>query len=106
MKMARVFLPEQSKDFNLKDASRYGDIAFLSDHRLNPFNPIQLAEDFVRSLKQVNFDPNKDYICMTGKTLILSVMFAVVCSRHKKFNILIFDARNSTYAERIFEVPS
>ena len=101
----RVFLPEPNGRFDLSTAEIFGVIEYLSERRLDPFNTDTTVDFFKSRLQEVNFDPEIDFICMTGNSLILALMLSVVVSSYYSVKLLMFDAKNSAYRERIIISP-
>lgn len=100
----RVFLPIANDRYDTSLAKEYGDIYVLHDGHLNPFNTNECICLLKNALIERDFDPKKDYLCMTGQSLVLSLCLAVVTSVHKRVNILLFDATTNMYRCRVVDL--
>ena len=101
----RVFLAEESRRFDSSSAERYGVLTYLSAERLDPFDTTGIVDLLDRALSEHGFDPSRDYVCMTGNMLVVSIFLSVVLSTSGRVRVLMFDARNSHYCERMIEAP-
>lgn len=99
--MARVFIAERNPRYDIRAATRYGDVVAITEDRLNPFNTVDFVEQVRNGLS--NFDPDRDYFCMTGQSLTISMALSVLIEMYGHARLLLFDARNSTYSERVFD---
>ncbi len=88
-------------DYSL--AKSFGTVSVLCLDHLNPFNTDDCVSIISKSLDEVGFDPENDYLCMTGQTIILSITLAVISARHEKINVLLFDAATNMYKCRVFK---
>lgn len=101
--MPRVLLPEMTSH-DLSSAQTYGDLEVATDERLSPLNPETISQILNAKFESMNFDPDQDFVCMSGNVVVLSVMVAVCANRYGIVPMLIFDARNSRYVTRILEL--
>jgi hypothetical protein len=97
--MPRVFFPEPVMQFDLTAARERGEIVNLAQ-RANPLSTEETVRMFCDALEEHKFDPDTDWICLSGKAATLCLLCAAVSALYDKLPLLIFDARNSTYAER------
>ncbi len=95
----KVFLAAKNSRFDLAALEPYGEIQYFAES-LNPFNTESCLQVFKDGLG-CDFDPTEDYICMTGNLLLVSMMMMIAYSEFPTFKILIFDAVNSNYRERV-----
>lgn len=95
----KVFLVEPNHRYDLKTLEAYGELSFISDEPLNPFDVEYCLKVLKEGLK--NFDPTEDYICLTGNLQTVSFMMMIAYNKFDSFRILAFDARTSNYKERI-----
>lgn len=100
--MTRVFVPQISQKFDMGDAKRYGTIVPLTEERIDPLNPPSVVSLFISQLENLDFDPEKDYVCLTGSQLVTAMFLAVLSARYEELKLLIFDSRNSSYCVRLF----
>lgn len=102
--MPRVFIAEPNERFEFKSAKVYGELIYLSDVRISPFNPTDALLSISHAFTSKKFNPAEDYICMTGNAVILCYMFAVASHLYKSTKILMFDSRTHSYCERICSI--
>lgn len=96
----KVVIAEPNNRYSFDASETYGDLVFLSNVSLNPFDSANIIGIFSRRLDEIEFDPEEDFICLTGKTITVAILFAVVAVKYNKFKTLMFDARVSAYRER------
>lgn len=96
----KVIAAEPNNRYNFDSAETYGDLIYLSDVSLNPFESSKAIGLFSKRLDEIDFDPDSDIICLTGQTIIISLLMSVVAVKYNKFKVLMFDARVSAYKER------
>jgi len=96
----RVFLPTNCDRFDVSLASCYGEMEVLCSQRLNPFRVDECVEAFSQELDE-KFDPDNDFICMTGQTLLISIALGVAMTKFDRVNVLLYDAISSSYKSRI-----
>lgn len=101
--LPRVIIAEQTSRFDLSSATRYGEIVCLSDVVLNPFTVEGVVGIFTHRLNELNFNPERDYVCLTGAQLIVPLMVGVVAGLHPTFRVLMFHAQTSDYRVRVFQ---
>ena len=99
---SRVVLVEPVTKFDLSEAERYGTLTTLSPNLLNPFDVSGAARMMSHALDHMEFNPDEDYLCLTGNTLTVSVMVAVASQKYRRFQMLMFDARRSEYKMQTF----
>ena len=99
--MSRVFLPEPAKRFNLAQAKVFGELVYLAEQRLDPFNVELTLEILTERLSALAFNPEKDLLCMTGNTIILAYSLTAASRLFGSVKLLLFDARTSSYCERV-----
>lgn len=99
---SRVWLAEVNTRYNIKGLKEYGEISYFNNGKqaINPIDLQAASEFFDNAVKQ--FDQENDYVCMTGHSLTTAIMLVAMVRRFEWFKILLFDARNGTYAERKF----
>ena len=100
--MAKVFLAEKNSKYNLSSANKFGKLVFLSEEQLNPFNTAEIAALFITGLQQ--FNPKVDFVCLTGASSVICIFLAVAVKLYGSVKILMFDARETQYRERIIDI--
>jgi len=101
----RVFLVEPNNRFVIADAETRGTLSYLSVRCLNPFNPDTAKELIYRGFQEQGFNLDRDYLIMTGNSLVLAMALSVACVLYPKIQLLLFDSRTSSYCERLYDSP-
>lgn len=96
----RVFIPEPAPQYEtLGAASVYGVITPLRTYRnFNPF-AAQVTRLMEEALDHARFDPDVDYLCLTGKIASVALMIAVAMAKWGTVKVLIYSSRSSAYEE-------
>lgn len=101
----RVFMAEPNGRYDVSQCAEYGDLVYLSQRAMNPFNTVDVEKQLIEALRQHRFNPAADFVCMTGQNLIIAMLLAVAVREYGSVQVLMFDARDSTYRERWFGTP-
>jgi hypothetical protein len=104
--MSRVFVLQEQKRYDISAVKYYSkEIVFvLQDEHVSPFDTYSFIDLVRRRLKVKEFDPENDFICLTGSSILLSLFMATLMQvnwHSKQFKVLIFDAKTSKYKLRI-----
>lgn len=100
--LPRTFLPVPNNRFNVDELSNFGPVQYLTTTHLSPFEGDEIMRNIRLGLKRNQYDPEKDYLVLTGNSVVLAYTMAVFVTEFPKFKMLIFDARNSLYCPREF----
>ena len=103
--MPRVFILEQPKaNIDISHAGTFGPITYVfgpKDRRSSVFNVGDYIGDVISSLKRNKFDPNEDFFCLAGSTNPLSLALAGMLEEYSNLKLLIFNASEGRYVEKI-----
>jgi hypothetical protein len=102
---SRVFFISSNR-FDVSAAEKFGEITYLFDNPPSPFALDKLISELLFELQRCDFDPNVDFIAMTGPTIQLVSLFVAVVNRYGRVRSLIFDARMDGYRERVMNMPA
>ena len=102
----RVFVIERYMPYDIRSVAEYGEPTYLTDGGLSPFAPSDVAKQVIASLEKQAFNPDRDFICMTGPSNIVAFMFAAVACEWESFNVLVFNARGHKYQVRRWADPA
>ena len=103
--MARVIVAEQTDKFDLSEAKAFGDLTFLaSEKSLRTFNVDETVKSLSDGLDSIEFDPEKDCICMSGQSIVLSYLLTIATVKYKKIKILLYDGKHNIYQCRWFSL--
>lgn len=100
----RVFILQKSNKYDVSAAGSYGEIVYLIDDYLAPFDPDKTIQHIRHKLNETNFDPNEDAIALTGASILVSMFLSVLTYDHRKIKTLLFDARTEKYKLVIIEM--
>ena len=93
-----VFASESGR-FNTAGAVQFGQVRHCNpEGSVSVFNT-DAAMDFVDSRLE-SFDPDTDFIAMTGQNVVVSLAVGHVLATFGRVRLLLFDARSSKYVER------
>ena len=105
MKEPKVFILQKQKRYDTSAVKCYSKhpIYIIDQEYINPFDTTGFMELVRHRLIMETFDPNIDFICLTGSSILLSLFLAAVVKEYTYSNIklLIFDARHNKYRLRI-----
>lgn len=100
----RVFLIEQPRpETRLDDAKRFGQLVTVFDkdtRRTSVFNTEAYCEDLIERLEILGFDVDRDYVCVVGALVTVTVTVARIASRFGRISLLLFRANEEGYVER------
>lgn len=104
--MSNVFFLQDSSRFDTEAARSYGQRIFLFGANLRtPLNPSGLVEDYIQSLREHDFNPDEDYVALTGPVVQLAIFVGVLLRIYDTpIRFLIFDARRGQYEERVLNL--
>ena len=86
--MPKVFVVNRGCH-NYENALRFGEIEYLSEGSVNPYAIGAMYRNFWSKLENSN---PKDYILMTGLSVMSSVACGIFARLHGKLNLLIYKA--------------
>lgn len=78
-------------------AEQYGELVFLSTAPFNRTAVSNMVRQFAPALR--SSDP-EDYIVVTGLSVMCSLACVLFAMRHKRLNLLLFDAATEKYVKR------
>lgn len=103
MNTVYVLAPPEGR-FNTEGAIAFGQVrhASMPDGR-SFFNTDAIMEWLGELLSE--FDPDTDFIAMTGQNVVVALAVAHVMADFGRVRLLLFDARTSKYVERTVHHP-
>lgn len=100
----RVLMVAPHKKYDVSGAERFGEIEYVLDGwRGSAFQPEELIECILSRLEELQYDPLRDYLLLTGGQYLIVTLCAAVASKHKRYLALMFNASTEKYVERIFD---
>jgi hypothetical protein len=110
-KESRVFVLQKQNRYDISSVKDYSkNIIYLAeDERINQFDTFGFIDLIVYKLRKFEFNPDIDFICLTGSSVLLSLFLATITRRynmHDNFKLLMFNSKTNKYQLRIanFEV--
>lgn len=100
---SRVFQVEPTPRFDVTECREKGEIVYVGEMGFNPFDG-EIVSKVASRLTFLQFDPEKDYVCLTGSQLSVSLFLAVLTAMYpnQSLKLLMFHAKTSHYQERSF----
>jgi len=105
----RVFVLQKQQRYDTSAVKYYSkDIVYIIDNEhINPFDTHGFIELVRHRLIMEDFNPNLDFICLTGSSILLSLFLATLVRQYayqNQFKVLIFDAIKSHYKLRLLNL--
>lgn len=100
---SRVFVLEPVKQ-RLDDAKRFGQLSYIFPRdaaRASIWDSDELANEILDILRRAEYDPQADYIVVTGHQIPLSIAVAAITAEYGEFQVLFFNATDHCYVERV-----
>lgn len=105
MRKPKVFILQKQTRYDTSAVKNYSNypIYIINQEHISPFDNVGFMDLVKHRLIMEEFDPNIDFICLTGSSVLLSLFLAAIVAEHTYANLklLIFDARNNKYRLRI-----
>lgn len=90
----KIFVINRSSH-DLSAAEKFGDLVYLSEGSVSPFNTNLMCRKFSEKLE--NSKPT-DYILLTSLTVMCSLACSIFSRKHGRLNLLLF--KDGGYIER------
>ena len=102
---ARVFFVGRSDRFQTNAAEEFGERTFLRI-TTNPLETADFMREVVAELERERFNPDEDFVAMTGPALDLALFVGTIFGLWGDMNlkILVFEARRDRY--RLHEITA
>lgn len=110
--MSRVFVLQEQKRYDVSAAKYYSKefVYILKEEHVSPFDTYGFVELVRHRLIMEKFNPETDFICLTGSSVLLSLFLATLVRLNSdsmvcdNFKVLIFDAKTSKYKLRLLNL--
>jgi len=99
----RVFVLEPVKQ-RLDNAARFGKVEYIfppDAARCSIFDTKDLSDEILASLKTQSYNPDSDYIVITGHQIPVVTMVAALANEYGEFKALLYNAVEHDYIERV-----
>lgn len=100
--MSKVIVLEPTS-LVLKEAETFGELVYISNVKFNIFNIDEMTQRINKKLKEIEYRPLDDLICLTGSAQKVALFLSAIASRYPEFIVLIFDNRTNKYKQRVFK---
>jgi len=105
----RVFVLQKQQRYDISAVKYYSKeiIYIIKDEHINPFDTGGFTELVRHRLIMEDFNPDLDFVCLTGSSILLSLFLAVLVKQRNfddQFKVLMFDAKKSQYKLRILNL--
>lgn len=95
---SRVFFAAYSDRFDVSDVRRYGEPVYLLERQRPHATEVQSIVEILHDrLSEENFDPDVDYVAVTGPTVYVALLVADVLATCEGARLLVFDAPKDRY---------
>lgn len=103
---ARVFIAEPVSDrYDIRGAKEHGHIVYLYEPnfeagdsaRVNAFDVTQNVRHFMKRLDELKYDPDQDFICMTGHNMVTAALLTAASMDYEEVRLLAFNSANKNY---------
>ena len=94
---------EPKADMDLTSCTKYGEMITLflkNERRPSVFDTYEFGNVLLQRLRQHNYDPTVDYICVTGAMVALSTSLIAIACYYEEFMILLFSSNSAQYVAR------
>lgn len=104
--MATVYVTQENPKLNYAPAEEYGEIVFLTRDDLNPIKNSLHNQAVIKQVEQrlIGFNPQEDYIVISGSPMITALVFMLIREVSNKVNILKWSNRDCVYQKITFSI--
>ena len=108
MRRPKVFVVQSNTKFDSSKAEQFGDRVFLLGEGtfVSPFNTDELVADLIAGLQSHDYNPQHDFIVLTGPSISMGLLLAICAARHPVIQTLMFDAKTASYKARLVAIPA
>lgn len=105
---SRVFVLQRHSRYDISAVKSYSKeiVYVIDDEKVSPFDTLGFTELVKHKIIMNDFDPQKDFICLTGPSILLALFLAACVHKfhYGGIKVLIFDSRQNKYKLRILEL--
>lgn len=87
--MNKVFVPNFGAGHDYSDAKRYGELVFVTEGSINPFDTGVMNRAWMKALENSSED---DYLVVTSLNSLCMIGAAQFAIKHKRLNLLVFSS--------------
>jgi len=102
---ARVFVTQENPNLNYLPAEAFGDIEFLAREDFSPVRNSLHNEALIQKIrhKLKEFNPDIDFITVSGSPVVAAVVFMILAEKTKTVNILRWSNRDHVYQHLVID---
>ena len=105
--MSKVFIIEPPRNnIDVSDAQKFGDIVYVFDYddrRCGVWQHVLFGQTILQRLESLGFDPESDYVCVTGAMVTVTIAIITIAQYYDEFNTLLFNSVNNCYVGKRFK---
>jgi hypothetical protein len=94
--IAKVYVVQDDGRKNLVPAMKFGDLVVLSGRDMPVFADTGPTVNSLKT-KLKDFDPENDWLLMTGDPILIGTITAIIAKRYNKVRCLKWDKQNLDY---------
>jgi len=104
-----IFFEDVSKTLDIESAKKFGNILILFDNkskeirRPSIFNTKEFSKAVYQRLYDIEFDPKKDSIAISGSIIPICVIVAIAFEIQSPLRLLFYNANTSQYEQHLLE---
>lgn len=101
---SRVFVIEPTRPDFLQGLQEYGEVVFIFQGSRASLFSDDFQTQLIASLREHNFDPDEDFVAVTGKQVPLFIFAAAVVANYGEVDALMFSSSERRYIQRTIGV--
>lgn len=97
--MGRVFVVQENPRLNYVDAERFGEVVFMTSKEFSPLKNSLINVEIINGVQAFmkEFDPDKDFLLLTGGPMLLGYVFHLAISKKGYLTALQWDGIKQAY---------
>jgi len=103
----KVFIIEHPRNnIDVSKAKDFGQIVYLfdkDDRRCSAWDHKKFGRTVLGRLKELDYNPEEDYICIVGAVLIIINSIIAIAQNHETFTVLLFNSIEGVYIPKLFK---
>lgn len=105
---ARVFITQENPNLNYLPAEQFGDIVFLTREDFSPVRNSLHNDALIAEVRQKlkDFNPETDFITVSGSPVVAAVVFMILSEKTKAINMLRWSNRDHVYQHLVINTKA
>lgn len=102
-----VFVVQENNRLDYSPAEEFGDVVFMTAEEYKPVKSSLRNVEILQRIRAMmrTFDPERDYLVLTGNPVAIGFAFHLAASRYNSFRCLQWDRFSGQYKQLMFENP-